>query len=88
MNKDGLTIDEYGTKRWYLNGKFHRTDGPGCEYHNGNKYWYVNDKLHRTDGPAIEYHNGNKYWFLNGISLSHEEYLKTNRKNKLELLIL
>ena len=65
MNKDGLTIDEYGTKHWYLNGK-----------------------LHRTDGPAIEYRNGTKCWYLNGKILSQEDYIKTNRNIKLELLIL
>ena len=26
--KNGLHIDEDGTKRWYLNDKLHRTDGP------------------------------------------------------------
>ena len=61
--KNGLTVNEVGTKCWYLN-----------------------DKLHRTDGPAIEHSNGNKYWYLNGINISEEQYLKTNRNIKLELL--
>jgi hypothetical protein len=61
--KNGLIIDEYG-----------------------NKYWYLNGLLNRTDGPAIEYSNGTKYWYLNGVFLSEEEYLRTTRKNKLELL--
>jgi len=86
MNKDGLTIDEYGTKRWYLNDKYHRTDGPAIEYINGDKHWFLNGKRHRTDGPAIEYYNGTKYWYINGVELSEEEYLRTTRKNKLELL--
>ena len=86
MNKDGLTIDEYGTKHWYLNGKYHRTDGPAIEYINGDKHWFLNGKRHRTDGPAIEYYNGTKYWYINGVELSEEEYLRTTRKNKLELL--
>ncbi len=86
MNKDGLTIDEYGTKRWYLNDKYHRTDGPACYYTDGTKYWWINGKIHRTDGPAIEYYNGTKYWYINGVELSEEEYLRTTRKNKLELL--
>ena len=58
--------DAYGNKRWYLNGKLHREDGPAIEYSNGDKYWYLNGKLHRVDGPAIEYVNGDKYWYLNG----------------------
>jgi len=66
MNKDGLTIDEYGTKHWYLNGKLHRTDGPAIEYTSGTKHWYLNGKLHRTDGPAIEYTDGHKRWYING----------------------
>jgi len=86
MNKDGLTIDEYGTKSWYLNDKYHRTDGPAIEYINGDKHWFLNGKRHRTDGPAIEYYNGTKYWYINGVELSEEEYLRTTRKNKLELL--
>ena len=86
MNKDGLTIDEYGTKRWYLNDKYHRTDGPAIEYPDGTKCWYLNSKQHRTDGPATEYSDGTKYWYINGVELSEEEYLRTTRKNKLELL--
>ena len=42
MNKDGLTIDEYDNKYWFLNGKQHRTDGPATEYSDGTKYWYIN----------------------------------------------
>ena len=50
-----LQIDEFGTKRWYLNGKRHREDGPAIEKTNGTKKWYLNGKLHREDGPAIEW---------------------------------
>ena len=64
-NKPELKIDKYGNKRWYLNGKLHRIDGPAIEYPNGYKVWYLNDKLHRIDGPAIELKNGDKYWYLN-----------------------
>ena len=38
-------IDKYGTKRWYLNGKKHRTDGPAVEYSDGTKYWWLNNEL-------------------------------------------
>ena len=64
--RDGLDIDKYGDKRWYLNGEYHRTDGPAVEYKDGDKRWYLNGKRHRTDGPAIEYSDGTKYWYLNG----------------------
>ena len=83
---DGLNIDSNGTKRWYLNGKQHRTDGPAVEFENGDKYWYLNDKRHRTDGPAVEHSNGNKQWWINGVFLSEEEYLHRTRNFKLELL--
>ena len=85
---DGLDIDKYGDKRWYLNDKRHRTDGPAIEYSNGSKFWYLNGEYHRTDGPAIEYNNGNKLWYIHGHELSEEQYLRTTRNIKLELLIL
>ena len=61
-----VTVDDYGTKRWFLNGKFHREDGPAIEYADGTKSWFLNDRLHREDGPAIERADGTKEWFLNG----------------------
>ena len=54
-----------GTKRWYLNGKRHREDGPAIEYADGTKFWYLNGKRHREDGPAVEYADGTKCWYLN-----------------------
>lgn len=53
-------------RKWYLNGKLHREDGPAVEYANGEKCWYLNGKRHREDGPAIEYVNGDRKWYLNG----------------------
>lgn len=58
-------IDEKGNKRWYLNGKLHRTVGPAAEDKYGNKFWFVNDDLHREDGPAVEFVDGTKKWYLN-----------------------
>jgi hypothetical protein len=34
-------VDQYGTKRWYLNVKWHREDGPAIEYLDGSKAWYL-----------------------------------------------
>ena len=31
-----------GTKKWCLNGKCHREDGPAIERPNGTKQWYLN----------------------------------------------
>jgi hypothetical protein len=50
---------------YYKNGKYHREDGPACEWSNGDKEWYFNGYLHRVDGPAIELNNGTKLWHLN-----------------------
>ena len=67
-------IDANGHKCWYLNGKYHRTDGHAIEDANGNKYWYLNGKYHRTDGPAMEFANGSKHWYINGKQYSEEEF--------------
>jgi hypothetical protein len=61
-----------GGKYWYLNGKFHREDGPAVEDSDGYKAWYLNGKLHREDGPAVEDSYGYKAWWLNGEI--HREY--------------
>ena len=64
--KNGLHVEVGGTKRWYLNGKCHRADGPAIERADGTKRWFLNGKLHRTDGPAVEDADGTKLWWLNG----------------------
>ena len=69
-----------GSKEWFLNGKYHREDGPAFEWANGTKDWYLNDKLHREDGPAIECANGSKIWFLNGELLTEEQFNKKMKK--------
>jgi len=53
--KNGLKIDQFGNKRYYLNNILHRKDGPAIEYADGYKEWYVNGLLHREDGPAVEF---------------------------------
>jgi hypothetical protein len=66
MKQPELFIDKKGTKRWKLNGKLHRLDGPAVEYVNGTKKWYVKGKPHRLDGPAIECADGQKEWCVDG----------------------
>ena len=61
-----VTVDDDGTKHWYLNNNFHREDGPAVEYTDGTKYWYLDGNLHRSDGPAIEHPNVTNEWYLNG----------------------
>jgi hypothetical protein len=64
-NYTGNTEFPNGDKYWYLNGLWHREDGPAIEWSNGGKEWWVNGMLHRLDGPAIESLNGSKHWYLN-----------------------
>ena len=64
--KSELIISSDGTKSWWLNGEYHREDGPAVEEFDGTKSWWLNGKLHREDGPALKYLDGSKYWYLNG----------------------
>ena len=66
-------VDEYGNKRWFLNGKFHREDGPAVEYAGGRKVWYLHGNRHREDGPAREWAHGHKEWWLNNEPVHPEQ---------------
>jgi len=59
-----VTVEDDGTKKWYLNGVPHREDGPAVESPYGNKIWFLNGKLHREDGQAIELTDGTKEWWI------------------------
>ena len=61
-----VKVNSNGDKRWFLNGKLHREDGPAVEHADGDKLWFLNGKIHREDGPAVECTDGTKYWYLNG----------------------
>jgi hypothetical protein len=78
MMKDGLHTSGAGTKEWYLNGQYHRTDGPAIEFADGAKWWYLNGRRHRTDGPATEEADGSKEWFLNDQYYSFDQWLEAN----------
>jgi len=80
--KNVLIIDYYGHKRWYIDDKRHRVDGPAVEFVNGDKLWYKEDLLHREDGPAIELENGVKAWYYQGQKIecsSQQEFEKLIR---------
>lgn len=67
MNKKPVCItDDWGTVIYYLNGRYHREDGPAIIHPSGDKEWYLNGELHREDGPAVENTDGHKEWFING----------------------
>ena len=65
-NEPICTTDINGTKKWQLDGRYHREDGPAIEHTNGQYGWYLNGKLHREDGPAAKDAYGTKYWYKNG----------------------
>jgi hypothetical protein len=44
MSQPEMKVYSDGTKRWFLNGKLNREDGPAIEWPDGKKYWYLNDK--------------------------------------------
>jgi len=85
--KSKLTIDKYGSKYWYINGKLHRESGPTIEYNNGNKQWWLNGQLHREDGPAIDNGDGVKWWYLDNVEYTEQDYKYKMRSNKLKKLI-
>jgi len=64
--RNGLIIDSVGTQQWWLNGEYHRVDGPAFIHVDGSQIWFINGKLHRVDGPAIIRANGYQAWYLNG----------------------
>ena len=78
-------INEYGTKRWYLNGNIHReNDESAIEYANGDKEWWINGKLHReNDQPAIIYsfyklwYKNGKYHRVNGPAIEYDNGIKS-----------
>ena len=65
VNYTGIIEYVFGTTCYYLNGKYHREDGPAVIYPDGTLHYYLNGELHREDGPAIIYPGGNIY-YLNG----------------------
>ncbi len=83
MDKDmqpTMTIDTDGTKKWRLNGIYHRIDGPSIEYTKGRKCWFLCGKRHRTDGPAVIYTDGHKAWWLNDKEMLSNEWLDQNNE--------
>ena len=75
MSQPEMKVNSNGTKRWYLNGKLHREDGPAIEWSDGSKEWWLNGQYHCEGGPAIEWASGRKVWCLNGKEFSFEDYI-------------
>jgi hypothetical protein len=63
--RNGMFVNESGTKVWYKDGEFHRDDGPAVLYGDGDETWYSYGKKHRADGPAV-YWGSVKKWYFEG----------------------
>ena len=48
-NYTGIVEYADGEKWWYLNGEFHRTDGPSIEYSDGIKCWHLKGKQYTKE---------------------------------------
>ncbi len=57
-----LSVSRAGVKRWKVNGKLHRLDGPALEYPDGTHAWYYYDVVHRADGPALRTQQKSYEW--------------------------
>ena len=44
MIEYNVKVGSNGHKVWYLNGKYHREDGPAVELATGTKCWFLNGK--------------------------------------------
>lgn len=58
-------VNELGEIRYYVNGEYHREDGPAYIGIDGEEEWCLNNKTHRTDGPAITWSDGTVRWVVN-----------------------
>jgi hypothetical protein len=88
MSQPKMEVDYTGTKRWYLNGKLHREDGPAIEWPNGTKYWVLNGIWHREDGPAIEEPDGLKSWYLNNKKVTWQQVFRQAKTQEQQVRIL
>ena len=74
-----VVVTDDGSQSWYLNGEYHREDGPAVIGANGYQAWYLNGEYHREDGPAVIYADGPQFWYLNGKELTEHEFNNRNR---------
>ena len=53
-------------KKYYVDNKLHREDGPAVIYPGGREEYWINDRHHREDGPAVLTPSGHKEYWING----------------------
>ena len=93
MIKYEVEVYSNGTKHWYLNGQYHREDGPAVEWSNGTKHWYLNGQKiteaehklrtmanHQRQTDTVEYIDA----LSKGVELAKEE-MKQKIEEKLQL---
>ena len=84
MIKYVVKVDDRGTKFWFLNGEYHREDGPAIEYRDGTKYWFLNGKEtttnHQQQTDIVEYIDA----FSKGAESAKEE-MKQKIEEQLQL---
>jgi len=86
-NFTGVLVDMENDVAHFVNGQYHRVNGPAIELANGGKAYFKNGQRHRDDGPAVDHHNSKPLWFLNDIEYySEHEWKLAVRKLKLSLL--
>jgi hypothetical protein len=88
MSQPKMIVDSDGTKRWLLNGKYHREDGPAIERPNRRKEWWLNGKRHCENGPAIEYPDGSKCWYLNDKQVSWQQVFRQAKTEEQQVRVL
>lgn len=59
----------------YLNGEYHRLDGPSVRHMWGSEWWHLNGKVHRVGGPAIKTAHKEQFCLF-GLEYSEQEYWK------------
>jgi len=64
--RNGWHTSKHATRWHYLNGQFHREDGPAVIFPDGYQAWFRNGERHRGDGPAVSHPDGSQEWWLNG----------------------
>lgn len=80
-----LEIGRWGEKRWLLNGKLHRDDGPAIEWKDGAE-WFRHGEHHRTDGPAVD-RSDRRCWYIDGEFLSETQFIERTNTPVMEVTI-
>ena len=60
---------------YYVNGRYHRKDGPAVIEHGVREVWFEFGRMHSSCGPAVTWNDGRKEYWLNNVRLSRNEWL-------------